>query len=92
MLKSGKGENGHGQNGLQWLFGQQPALEEEERRRLEELIQDLLPDEEEDVLGGKVYDARLVRRLLGYMRPYQGQLIVAVILMSVSSLLSVAGP
>jgi ATP-binding cassette subfamily B multidrug efflux pump len=92
MLKSSKRENGHGQNGLQWLFGQQPTLEDEERRRLEEIIQDLLPDEEEDILLGKVYDARLVRRLLGYMRPYRGQLIAAVVLMSVSSLLSVAGP
>ncbi|MBN1219541.1 MAG: ABC transporter ATP-binding protein [Anaerolineae bacterium] len=75
-----------------WLFGKNFTPEEEERRRREEKIRDLLPDEEEEDLLGKAYDGRLVKRLLDYMRPYRAQLIAAVILMIVSSLLSVAGP
>jgi len=38
------------------------------------------------------YDSRLIRRLLGYIGPYRLQLVLAVIFMTVSSLLSVAGP
>ncbi len=66
------------------------GIEERERRDREERIKDLLPDEDE--LLGKAYDGRLVRRLLGYMRPYKGKLVVAIILMVVSSLLGVVGP
>ncbi|MFO7537976.1 MAG: ABC transporter ATP-binding protein [Chloroflexota bacterium] len=66
------------------------GMEEQERRDREERIKDLLPDEDE--LLGKAYDGRLVRRLLAYMRPYKSQLVVAIILMVVSSLLSVVGP
>lgn len=57
----------------------------------EEKIRDLLPDEEEDNIG-RVYDARLLGRLLHYLRPYQTRTVVAIVLMAVSSLLSVAGP
>lgn len=66
------------------------SLEEQERRAREEKIQDLLPDEDEAL--GKAYDARLVRRLLRYNLPYKEQLIAALILMAVSSLLSVSVP
>ena len=66
------------------------GMEEQERRDREERIKDLLPDEDE--LLGKAYDGRLVRRLLGYMSPYKSQLVVAIILMVVSSLLGVVGP
>ncbi|MDQ4076378.1 MAG: ABC transporter ATP-binding protein/permease [Chloroflexota bacterium] len=75
-----------------------PQLQVDERERLdreelEKKIEDLLPreEEEEDTLG-KAYDPRLVRRLSRYIRPYGRQLLVAVILMAVTSLLSVAGP
>jgi ATP-binding cassette subfamily B protein/subfamily B ATP-binding cassette protein MsbA len=64
---------------------------ERERRLREDSIRDLLPDEDEDALG-KAYDGRLLRRLILYNRPYQHQLIGAIILMTVSSLLSVSGP
>ncbi len=47
---------------------------------------------DDDELLGKAYDGRLVRRLGGYMSPYKPKLVLAVILMTVSSLLSVAGP
>ena len=46
---------------------------------------------EEDVLG-KAYDARLMRRLLAYVKPYRGQTALAVLLIGVSSLLRLVGP
>ncbi|MCP4361520.1 MAG: ABC transporter ATP-binding protein [Chloroflexi bacterium] len=61
-----------------------------ERKAREERIKPLL--REEDELLGKAYDGRLVRRLLGFMTPYQRQLILAIILMITSSLLAVAQP
>lgn len=72
-------------------FGRRASAEEEERMAREEKIRDLLPDEEEDNIG-RVYDARLLGRLLHYLRPYQTRTVVAIVLMAVSSLLSVAGP
>jgi len=65
-------------------------LLEEEQPQREDKSEDLLPDED-DMLG-KAYDGRLVRRLLGYIRPYKRQMAAAIALMVVSSLLSVAGP
>lgn len=72
-------------------FARRASAEEEERRAREEKIRDLLPDEEEDTIG-KAYDARLLGRLITYLGPYRTRTIVAIILMSISSLLSVAGP
>jgi ATP-binding cassette subfamily B multidrug efflux pump len=46
---------------------------------------------EEEVLG-KAYDARLMRRLLGYIRPYRGMVSGAVALILVSSVLQLVGP
>ncbi|HEV2855355.1 MAG TPA: ABC transporter ATP-binding protein [Thermoanaerobaculia bacterium] len=46
---------------------------------------------EEEVLG-KAYDARLMRRLLGYVRPYRGMALGALLLILASSLLQLAGP
>ena len=46
---------------------------------------------EEEVLG-KVYDSRLMRRLLGYVRPYRAMLVGAVALVVVSSILQLVGP
>ncbi len=71
-----------------------PALSLEARERLmrESRVADLLPEEEEEDLLGKAYDGRLLRRLAGYIRPYRGRMALAVVLMVVSSLLSVAGP
>ena len=72
-------------------FGRRASAEDEERRAREEKIRDLLPDEEEDNIG-KVYDARLLGRLLAYLRPYRARTIAAVVSMAISSLMSVAGP
>ncbi len=45
----------------------------------------------EEILG-KAYDARLMRRLLGYVRPYRGMALSAVGLIVLSSLLQLVGP
>jgi ATP-binding cassette subfamily B protein len=46
---------------------------------------------EEDVLG-KAYDARLMRRLLVYLRPYRGLLGGAIAVLLAGALLTLAGP
>ena len=46
---------------------------------------------EEEVLG-KAYDARLMRRLMTYLKPYKGSIILAVTLLLVVSLLQLVGP
>ena len=46
---------------------------------------------EEEVLG-KAYDARLMRRLLGYVRPYGDMALGALGLIFVSSVLQLVGP
>ncbi len=53
-------------------------------------IRQLLRDDDE--LLGKAYDSRLVKRLFTYIAPYKNSLIVAVILMTISSLAGTAGP
>jgi ATP-binding cassette subfamily B protein/subfamily B ATP-binding cassette protein MsbA len=65
-------------------------IAQREREAREARIRQLLRDDDE--LMGKAYDSRLVRRLGGYLSPYKASLILAVILMTISSLLSVAGP
>ena len=67
------------------------GIEEQERRDREERIRALLKEDDDDMLG-KAYDGRLVRRLLGYMRPYMTKLVLAIVLMIVSSLLAVSQP
>ena len=47
--------------------------------------------QEEEALG-KAYDARLMRRLLEYLMPYRGYVILAVALLMVASFLQVVGP
>jgi ATP-binding cassette subfamily B multidrug efflux pump len=46
---------------------------------------------EEEALG-KAYDARLMRRLLGYLRPYRLQVAVAVVILMLGSAMEVVGP
>jgi ATP-binding cassette subfamily B protein len=47
---------------------------------------------QEDEILGKAYDARLMRRLLGYLRPYRGLVVVALIILLGLSLVDVAPP
>jgi ATP-binding cassette subfamily B protein/subfamily B ATP-binding cassette protein MsbA len=60
------------------------------REAREAKIRQLLRDDDE--LLGKAYDSRLVRRLFTYIKPYKNSLIIAVILMTTSSLMGTAGP
>jgi ATP-binding cassette subfamily B multidrug efflux pump len=46
---------------------------------------------EEEVVG-KIYDGRLMRRLLGYMRPYSGKITLSVMFLFLYSTLQVCGP
>ncbi|HEY2806140.1 MAG TPA: ABC transporter ATP-binding protein [Gemmatimonadales bacterium] len=46
---------------------------------------------EEETLG-RSYDARLIRRLIGFLRPYRGKVAVSFSLMVVSAMLQLAGP
>ena len=46
---------------------------------------------EEEVLG-KAYDSRMMRRLLGYMRPYRRMVVVSLVLLFFNSLFQVLGP
>src|SRR5512142_1706267 len=46
---------------------------------------------EEEVLG-KAYDGRLMRRLLGYLRPYRGQVSIAFVAIVAGSVLQLANP
>lgn len=47
---------------------------------------------QEDEILGAAYDARLMRRLLGYVRPYRGPVAIAIVLLLLTSLVSLAGP
>jgi ATP-binding cassette subfamily B multidrug efflux pump len=46
---------------------------------------------DEDVVG-KIYDGRITRRLMGYMRPYLGRVLVSLVCLFVYSALQVCGP
>ena len=46
---------------------------------------------EEEVLG-KAYDSRLMRRLLGYMRPYRALVALSLVFLLAQSVLQVLGP
>jgi len=54
-------------------------------------MSEAIPHHEEESLG-KAYDARLMRRLLGYVKPYSGMAVTAVTLILASSLLQLVGP
>jgi len=48
-------------------------------------------DHDEEVLG-RAYDHRLMRRLLGYLRPYRGQVVVAMIVVILDVCVQLVGP
>jgi len=50
------------------------------------------PKKPDDEVTGKVYDARLIRRLGAYLRPYWIQAVVSTLAISLKSLCDVAGP
>src|SRR5437763_5822842 len=49
------------------------------------------PSLEEESLG-RAYDGRLIRRLLPYLRPYAASVSVAMVLLTLLTLLELAGP
>jgi ATP-binding cassette subfamily B protein len=54
-------------------------------------LADSLPFHEEEALG-KAYDARLMRRLLGYLRPYRGRVALAVLMLLTAAAVELVGP
>lgn len=72
-------------------FAKNGSIDTEKARR-ESKIKDLLPDEKEEDILGKAYDARLVKRLVVYNQPYAQQWIMALLLMTATALFGVAGP
>ncbi|MBI3583280.1 MAG: ABC transporter ATP-binding protein [Nitrospinae bacterium] len=46
----------------------------------------------EDEIIGKAYDARLMRRLLSFFKPYKKQLTISVLLLIIISILNLSGP
>ena len=46
---------------------------------------------EEEILG-KAYDSRLMKRLLRYLRPYRGHVVIALIAIVFKASLDVLGP
>ena len=51
-----------------------------------------VPGQLEEEALGRAYDARLMRRLLGYLRPYWGLALVAIVLLILASALAIVGP
>lgn len=51
-----------------------------------------ITEEDEDEILGKAYDGRLMRRLLPYLAPYRGKLVLALALLLGTGLLDLAGP
>jgi ATP-binding cassette subfamily B multidrug efflux pump len=72
------------------LLARLTARKDDHKQAREQKVEDLLPREDE--LLGKAYDSRLLRRLMAFTRPYKSQLVFALILMMITSLLSAAGP
>ena len=52
----------------------------------------MVTDNNEEEVLGKAYDARLMRRLLGYLRPYRGAAALAVVCLVAGSALSILQP
>jgi len=52
----------------------------------------MITDNNEEEVLGKAYDARLMRRLLGYLRPYSGAAAIAVVCLIAGSALSILQP
>src|ERR1035438_3324814 len=66
-------------------------LRRQSRRPLRRNCHAKLKRVEEEVLG-KAYDSRLMRRLLGYMRPYRGYVALSLVFLLLQSVLQVLGP
>jgi ATP-binding cassette subfamily B protein/subfamily B ATP-binding cassette protein MsbA len=50
------------------------------------------PKAADDEILGKAYDPKITRRLLGYLRPYRRNIVLAGLLMTIATIASVLGP
>ena len=91
ISKSGKNSTTTIHDLFPGMFPRRMSAEEMERHAREEKIRDLLPDEEDDSIN-KLYDARLTGRLIGYLKPYRGMTVWALILMSIASIFHTIAP
>ena len=62
------------------------SINDPEREAREARIHQLLRGDDDEMLG-KAYDGRLVRRLGRYLSPYKRSVIIAIILMTASTLM-----
>ena len=74
-----------------WLFGRFMDAEVAERHRREAKISDVILEDEDD-FHDATNDSGLLLRLISYMLPYHGKLVIAIVFMICTSLLSVARP
>ena len=51
-----------------------------------------MAQQHEDEVVGKAYDSRLMKRLMGYLRPYAWQTVVAVVAIILKAGMDVIGP
>ena len=85
-------QNGNNKRDTTRRFDLGLRMEGNEREEREARIRAILHGDDEDDLLGKAYDGRLMRRLFRFLVPYKMKLYLAIVLMVISSLLSVAGP
>ena len=77
--------------GRNWLFGRFITAEVAERQRREAKISDVMLEDEDEVHDA-TNDTGLLLRLISYMLPYHGKVVIAIGLMIGTSLLTVARP
>ncbi len=88
----GVGRRGRASVSLRESLGIPDRHTREVQRAREARIQALMPDQQDDEVFGRAYDARLVRRLGAFLAPYKRRTIIAVVFMVISSAMAVAGP
>ena len=77
--------------GRNWLFGRFITAEVAERQRREAKISDVMLEDEDEVHDA-TNDTGLLLRLISYILPYHGKVVIAIGLMIGTSLLTVARP
>ena len=77
--------------GRNWLFGRFITAEVAERQRRETKISEVILEDEDEV-HDTTNDTGLLLRLISYILPYHGKVVLAIGLMLGTSLLTVARP
>jgi ATP-binding cassette subfamily B protein/subfamily B ATP-binding cassette protein MsbA len=73
------------------IYRQETPDSPQERQRREEKVRTLLGQADDEAIG-RGYDARLVRRLYGFVQPYRWRVLTAMIWMAITTILAVSGP